>query len=257
MGRRSGFERAIVSSIGNFAAARGLPRRIATVYLSALVASIRVNVRWPSGREQSIHQVPVGQLVTLREPGPGQDDTGWADTDRYGPPASGGPSIAVGAPSLVSMGQVPVPAQVSMSSQPTRSDGEQRVSAHATVARYYIYLTMATWCTSCRSHLPQLRLLQEQLRAESVALVAIPADRLETREELLAYQQQLPCRFAVDIHDGERDAILEQSRVLTHSDALPATLVLRSDGHVIAAFSGVPTVSQVRRVLRDATGPER
>ena len=120
-----------------------------------------------------------------------------------------------------------------------------------------MFTSTATWCAACKASLPQLRLLRDSFTDRELAMSGVPVDPLDSRKKLDHYL--VTYRPAYDLRtDLGLDDVAAFSRLIaeaTGAEALPSTLVTDSQGDLLLALSGVPTVSQVRRLLLSRTSP--
>ena len=191
----------------------------------------RLRVRWPSGRALETSNVPAGTRVTVYER-PERSPSGSPFVlEPYGGPArpSEPPARRTVAPSL----DLPV--------SPGQAD-----------ARLRAYVTMATWCTSCLRELPHVARLREVFDENDLALYGVPVDPEDSESLLAAYQESFAPAYELLAGMDERSVeALEHFGVRELGDeGLPKTFVLDADGGVRLARWGVPSVSEIRRLLR-------
>jgi thiol-disulfide isomerase/thioredoxin len=185
-------------------------------------------VRWPSGRKTSVSDVPEGTLLTAYE-NPANSPSGEAFTHtayRIKPAAQ--PTMAAARPIF-------------------------RVAEDtaAKPARLRVYTTFATWCPSCKKQLPTLRRLKDELWPEGVDLVALPIDPEDDNEKLAAYAKEWkPTSRLVNIPQTKRvDLATAFSKALGEEPPLPSTIVTDQSGRVLSAQPGVPSISELRKML--------
>jgi hypothetical protein len=192
--------------------------------LGAHAAAAKVTVRFPSGRVQTAVDVPEGALLTVYED-PAQAPDGAAfGRERYRrPPVT--PPVAP-------------PASLAL-----RGRGEAR-------ARVTLYVTMATWCPACTREIAQERVLREAFAAEEVALLGVPMDEAEGAGVLAAYvAEKKPAYRLLEVTAAEREAVKRHVMGALRVDALPATIAVDGQDHVLATYRGVPSVSEIRKLL--------
>jgi len=197
-----------------------------------------VAVKWPSGRTSEVGPVEPGSLVTVYE---NPDDNGGrpARVEPYRPtaalarnasgngrPRAGGPTLVAPAlPSLVEDGLV-------------------------------VYTSMATWCAVCKGELPQIARLRESFGANEVELVAVPVDAGDDDAKLAGYVATHAPRYHLRSDLG-RDPAFRAGfsgivQMATGLDGLPSTVVTDRSGRVLHAGTGVPSVSDLRRLRRNS-----
>ncbi|MDP6609258.1 MAG: ASPIC/UnbV domain-containing protein [Vicinamibacterales bacterium] len=187
-----------------------------------------LRVRWPSGREQETAEVPAGSLVTVYED-VSQSPSGEAfvvepyvrtpDAPKVARPAAAAPML----PRLWN-----------------DSDTQPRLR---------VFTTLATWCPTCRTELPQYVRLREAFGSEAVGLYGVPIDPEDTADKLQRWTDTYEPAYAMldTLAPDQLDAI----RMLTREtfDAIPTTFVTDTDGRILVTTAGVPTVSDLKRQL--------
>lgn len=195
----------------------------------------RVTVRWPSGKTGSMAKVRTGSLVVAMENGVDAEPT--FRSEPYGPamPAPAGPPAANG------KGVFPLAAAMS------------KASGDSDRTDLRIFTTTATWCAACISHLPELQSLRSGLIEDRVELIGLPVDPEDDTDKLLKYvdKWQPAYRMLADLPLGEREAATAFLVEATDQESppLPTTIITDGAGGVLEIMSGVPTVSQIRKVL--------
>jgi thiol-disulfide isomerase/thioredoxin len=198
--------------------------------LGSRAAAVSVSVRWPSGKTTSTKEVPEGTLLTAYE----------NPSD-----APAGESF-LRAPYRVK----PVTRPVSVADRPMFPVAAADASAKAG-SRLRVYTTFATWCPSCKKHLPMLRRLKDELANEGVELVAVPIDEKDDNRKLAAYARDWrpPARLVNLVPENREAATAAFASALGEEPPLPSTVITDGSGRVLAAQPGVPSVSVLRRML--------
>ena len=116
-----------------------------------------------------------------------------------------------------------------------------------------LYMTMATWCVACKEHTPHLELLAATFTPEELEIVGLPVDDKEDAALLREYAEAIkpPYRLVIALDSDQRRAIRKSLSSIIPADAIPASIVTAADGRVIRSAAGVPTVSELRRILAD------
>jgi thiol-disulfide isomerase/thioredoxin len=194
-------------------------------------AARSITVTWPSGKVASIENVPEGVLLTVFE-NPSNSPTRQAFTtaayrvkprDRRPPAAAAHEAFALAAEDA-----------------DARPDSQLRV-----------YTTLATWCPACKSHMPLLRRLDDELSGEKVEFIAVPVDDSDDSGKLAEYAREwrMPSRVLASAPGHRSEATAAFSKALGQEAPLPSSVVTDSAGHVLSAQTGVPSVSALRRLL--------
>ena len=185
-------------------------------------------VRWPSGRRQKAYDISSSTLVTVYEnPDHSPDKTAFL--------------------------YQPYQKRLKRSSSETVIASQQRLPLKHEIdpsAKIRLYTTMATWCASCKSELPNLKRLKTEF-PEGVEMFGVPVDEKEGTELLTAYLDKYKpvYELLMDLKAEEiaslKAHILESLKI----DGLPATIVTDREGTILRTMWGVPSVSEVRRLL--------
>ncbi len=189
----------------------------------------QLEVHWPSGKVstyQGDSPIRSGQLVTVYEnPGAAPQGQGFQITPYEGPKTEN--QSSPGGPRM-----------------PELADKERP---------FTLLVAMATWCESCKAGLPQLALLGGA--SPQVSLLGFPWDPEDSEEKLRAYEQkfQPAYRLLSEPQAQQRKRVEAAFRMGLEEVALPSSVLLDSEGRVLAYYRGLPTLSE----LRVATDPER
>ncbi len=195
-----------------------------------------VAIRWPSGAEQQIDNVPAGTLLTVYE-NPSQSPNGTAFVrESYVIPSSRRWDV-VSRPNTARF-------QI-------EDLGLDPGSVAIKEPKALLFTTMATWCAACKQHLPQLRQLREKLGPELVQMYGIPIDEADDRDKLAAYaeQHQPAYRLLAELTNEQRNEAKQFVSDSLNADALPSTIVTDVRGDVLLVTTGLPTVSQLLELL--------
>lgn len=205
--------------------------------LGAHDAARAVTVRWPSGAARTATDVPSGTLlVAYEDPAESPDGSGFARRpyanlrERAAPieAATAAPARTEGSPGL-------------------RLD---LVDEDGAPSRLNLYVTMATWCVACKKHLPQVAELRERFGEEELGVLGVPFDPGEGDDLLDAYlaENEPAYRLLRGLRPEDRARVREILVTTIKTDALPSSIVTDAEGRVLAAFPGVPSVSDLRRL---------
>ena len=192
-----------------------------------------LKVRWPSGREQSLSQVPADVVVTAYEDAAESPDGSGFRVEGY--------RLQGLAAKARAKAREDTPRQLALA----------RNGAGASSARLKVFTTMATWCDTCKGELPQVELLRSHFSPDDLDLVGIPVDEHDSARKLAAYREEFePAYRLLDpLPEAERAAVqklvIDELRV----DVLPATIVTDSQGRVLYSGQALPSVSQLEALL--------
>ena len=197
-------------------------------------AADAVEVRWPGGTVQRTGPVPAGTLLTVFE-NPAFSPTGEAFVaEPYAKPA---PAPREGPPRKGETGEFSLPS-------PSGSAGAG--------AELRMYTSTATWCPSCKASLPQLQALRDAFTPEELEMTGVPVDSGEGKEKLDAYAAKYrpAYRLRTDLSPEQAASFSETLARTTGLEALPSTLITAADGRILRGIPGVPTISEIRSLLR-------
>lgn len=118
-----------------------------------------------------------------------------------------------------------------------------------------LYTTMATWCASCKKELPQIKKLRETFKESDLHIFGVPIDKEDSSEKLEKYVVENAPAYRLLTGLTEEQVASVQSLVeekLRDPEALPASLVTDGAGNLLIAMWGLPTISQLRKLLYQA-----
>ncbi len=102
----------------------------------------------------------------------------------------------------------------------------------------------ATWCAPCREEMPDLARIQKDYAVFGVQVVGAAADGAEQAGAVLEYARAGRVNFPVLL-----GATTEQMQALGLGVALPATVVIDEDGHVVVRTDGIIDRRALARTL--------
>jgi thiol-disulfide isomerase/thioredoxin len=207
----------------------------------------RMDVRWLSGKTQSMANVPARKLVTVYE-NPEQSPTGAAFVieDYVRNVARGGAaSTDIRSPGFWKTRFLPTPP---LDSTLALTHGEVRIGSGSDMT---LIATMATWCVACVEEMPEFEALRAHFTDQELAIVAVPVDAEDTTKMLEAWavRHQPPYKIAYGIAPDAVAQVNDVTLAELRAEAVPATFLTDRDGRVLVARWGVPTISDVRRAL--------
>ena len=248
-GPRDGYGAKITVSVGNTELLRehrcgeGLAAQNSATLVVGIgdrAAAEAVAVRWPSGAVQQTGRVEAGTLLTVFE-NPAQSPTGEVFiAERYARSAPVGRADWRGDEDDAEFRRLSFAGDASAVSDEARAGPKLRM-----------YTSTATWCPSCKASLPQLRTLRDSFTAGELEMSGVPIDPEEGRKKLDAYaaKYQPAYRLRMDLGSEQVASFSATLAEATGLDALPSTLITNADGRILLAMGGVPTISEVRRLL--------
>jgi len=195
----------------------------------------RLAVRWPSGQIQSLDNVAEGSLVTAFEnPVRSPDGSGFStEPYRLPPPRT---SFQRSTPDLT--------VEFTLATTGSGRDAQP-------TSQLKMYTTMATWCDACKRELPQLQHLRGIFPDDVLAMYGLPVDEQDNSERLASYASKYapPYELLSGIGTADRAEVADLLRRQDQSPGLPSTIVTDAHGFVLRTYDGVPTVSDLRRLI--------
>ncbi len=188
----------------------------------------KLTLRWPSGKVQTMTDLPVDRLLTVRE--------------------NAGPS-----PQKSEIRIEPYRAEVKLAAafKPAGEATFNPADAEPS-SKLRLFTTMATWCAACAQELPRLAHLHERFPRDQLGMFGLPGDEKETPEQLAKYvgEKSPPYQLIAVISPRVRASMNE----VLGADAatLPASIVTDGLGRVVLTTSGVPTASQIAKLLDES-----
>ncbi|MGA3680789.1 TlpA family protein disulfide reductase [Pseudomonas graminis] len=128
----------------------------------------------------------------------------------------------------------------------TDQNGEKvassRVDKHWLVVNYW-----AEWCGPCRTEIPELNKLSEQIKGQNVSVFGVNFDNLQG-EDLKSASKALGITFTVLAQDPAEQYDLPKS------EALPVTYIIDDKGKVREQLMGEQTAAGVMQKLAELKG---
>lgn len=102
----------------------------------------------------------------------------------------------------------------------------------------------ATWCAPCREEIPSFVALQEKYGTRGLQFVGIAIDQ---RDKVKAFAQEFRMNYAVLL--GGLDTVDLTRQAGNRIGALPFTLVLDRNGHIVSRELGKVKEAQLEKLL--------
>ena len=188
-----------------------------------------IEVRWPSGITQHLEGLAAGQLATVFEDATESSDGSGFEVSRY---------LVAAQP-------------VAKAAVPQKTPTKRAQAASGPQSDLTLFTSVATWCPNCRKQIPQLHLLREEFTADQLGIFGAAVDESDSADKLQNYvlKNQPPYTLATPWGDSQRQNFNRLVKAKLGSDVLPATAIFDRKGNVVSVFPGVPTISDVRRML--------
>ena len=186
-----------------------------------------IEVRWPSGNTQRVENVTAGQLATAFENAEESSDGSGFEVSRY---------LVDPQPVAKAAGE--------KSAKPSKAAGVPK-------SELTLFTSVATWCPNCRKQIPQLHLLRQEFTADQLGILGAAVDEGDSKEKLQQYilKNKPPYTLATPWNANARKNFNQLIKKELRSDVLPATVVFDRQGKMISVLPGVPTISDIKRML--------
>ncbi|MCK9797550.1 TlpA family protein disulfide reductase [Pseudomonas sp. MAFF 302030] len=119
----------------------------------------------------------------------------------------------------------------------------QKVSAERVDKHWLVLNYWAEWCGPCRTEIPELNALSEQLKGQPVTVLGVNFDNVQG-EELKSVSEKLGIKFTVLAQDPA------EHFELPRSEALPVTFIIDDKGKVREQLMGEQTAAGVTAKLQ-------
>ncbi|ROL66771.1 peroxiredoxin [Pseudomonas protegens] len=123
----------------------------------------------------------------------------------------------------------------------------QKVAAERLDKQWLVLNYWAEWCGPCRTEVPELNALNEQLKGQSATVLGVNFDNVQG-EELKSASEKLGIKFTVLAQNPE------QLFDLPRSEALPVTYIIDDKGKVREQLLGEQTAAGVMAKLQALRG---
>ncbi|RON06588.1 peroxiredoxin [Pseudomonas brassicacearum] len=119
----------------------------------------------------------------------------------------------------------------------------QKVASGRLDGQWFVLNYWAEWCGPCRTEIPQLNALSEQLKGQKIGVFGVNFDNVQG-EDLKSASEKLGITFTVLAQDPA------DRFDLPHSEALPVTYIIDDKGKVREQLMGEQTAVGVMAKLK-------
>jgi len=193
-----------------------------------------IAIKWPSGRSQIAKNVKSGSRITFYENRDHSPDANGFEIEEYLPAK-----------------------QKKIARNQSKGLFHFDVPGSAEDTKIRVFINMATWCEACREEMPEVQRLMSMIDDRSAVFVGVPIDPADTREKLNEYSKQFnpPYPIVTDLEIMYRKGLSGYLRQQLGSDALPNTIITDNYGNPLHVQFGLPTVSEIRRLVESLSSP--
>ena len=222
---------------GEFSCGEGLAAQNSSTKIFGLGTASHaksITIVWPQGRVQQVEGVRSDELVTFYE-----DETESKD------------GSGVSRSSYVK-NQNETKSESAVSNRKFQglqfaNDNENKS------AKLKMYVSMATWCPSCKKHLPELRELRSMFDRSQLAMTGVPVTYGDDAKKIEQYvaEHAPPYELADVWPKDQRFKFFELALSQTKREFLPSTIITDAKGNVLEIMKGLPSASDIIRLLTD------
>jgi thiol-disulfide isomerase/thioredoxin len=119
----------------------------------------------------------------------------------------------------------------------------QKVASGRLDGQWFVLNYWAEWCSPCRTEIPQLNALSEQLKGQKIGVFGVNFDNVQG-EDLKSASEKLGIKFTVLAQDPA------DRFDLPRSEALPVTYIIDDNGKVREQLMGEQTAAGVMEKLK-------
>ena len=223
---------------GEFSCGEGLAAQNSSTKIFGLGAASHaksITIVWPQGKVQQVEGIRSGELVTFYE-----DET--ESKDGTGVSRS---SYVKNQNETKSVHNV----------QNRRYQGLQFTNSKNENAstKLNIYVSMATWCPSCKKHLPELTQLRSMFDRSELGMIGVPVSDRDDAEKLEQYaaEHQPPYELTDSWTSDQLFKFFKLAVSETRKEVLPSTIITDAKGDVLEIMQGLPSASDIIRLMAD------
>lgn len=216
--------------------------------LGELGAIDKVVIRWPSGAEQTLNDVPVDHLVTVVE---GEDDF---ESEPFEEPVvtvaeAVEPGEVFDEPGTWLLDPIRIP-ELDVSSL----EGRRYRSADQS-GKVWLLNFWATWCAPCRDELQNFQAYRDELGRAGVEVLAMSVDEPPARDVVQEFRDELglelplllPTSEVVGVWDTLNRHLFDYMTDL----AIPTSFLINESGEIVKVYRGAVSSEQIIRDARD------
>ena len=222
---------------GEFSCGEGLAAQNSSTKIFGLGAATHaksITIAWPQGKVQQVEGVRSGELVTFYEDQTETKDKTGVSRISYVKNRNEAESSAV---------------------QNRRFQGLQFISDNNEnkSTKLNMYVSMATWCPSCKRHLPELKQLRSMFDSSVLGMTGVPISARDDAEKLERYvaEQQPAYELTGSWTSNQIFKFFKLALTQTRKEVLPSTIITDANGDVLDIMAGVPSASDIIRLMPD------
>ena len=223
---------------GEFSCGEGLAAQNSSTKIFGLGSASQaksITIVWPQGKVQQVEDIQSGELVTFYENETESKDGTGISRSRY----------------VKNQNETKRDSAV----RNRRYQGLQLSSSENKneSAKLNMYVSMATWCPSCKKHLPELRQLRSMFDSSVLGMIGVPVSDTDDTKKLEQYVEahKPPYELTGPWSLDQRIKFFKLTRSKTRRDVLPSTVITDKNGDVLEIVAGLPSASDIIRLLAE------
>ena len=224
-------------SAGAFSCGEGLAAQNSSTKIFGLGTASQaqsITIVWPQGKVQQVEGVQSGELVTFYEDVTETEDGTGISRSRYikNENATKRESLA----------------------QNRRYQGLKFTNSKSNdneSAKLKMYVSMATWCPSCKKHLPELKQLRSMFDHSLLEMIGVPVSDRDDAKKIEQYvaEHEPPYDLTGAWSSDQRFKFFKLALSETRKEVLPSTIITDAEGNVLEIMSGIPSASDLLRLM--------
>ncbi|MGB0951815.1 MAG: ASPIC/UnbV domain-containing protein [Planctomycetota bacterium] len=206
-----------------------------------------VQVLWPNGSITEIGEVRQGQVVTVFEnPSESKNGLGF-EVEVLEPLRTNAYTRNQSKPAPKALAQSPL---------------LKRLGADQTEAKYRLFTTWFTSCMACKRSAPVLASIKRNFPSSELEILGFNNNDGDSKKDMLRYAETYapPFKMLLDRTDADIEeykklqdlligTIMHRGEEEKPSDLTPGYILADADGNILALNVGVPTYSELRKIL--------
>ena len=226
---------------GEFSCGEGLAAQNSRTKIFGLGAASQaksITIVWPQGKVQQVEGVRAGELVTFYEDETESKNGTGVSRNRYAKNQNNQDETK---------SESALANRRFQGLQYTAGDNENQS------AKLNMYVSMATWCSSCKKHLPELRQLRSMFDRSVLGMIGVSVSNADDTEKLEQYVEahEPPYELSTSWTFGQRFEFFKLATSETRREVLPSTIITDAKGNVLEIMQGLPSASDIIRLMAD------
>jgi len=195
-----------------------------------------ITIVWPRGKVQQVDDIRSGELVTFYEDETETKDSTGVSRSRYVKNEN------------ETKRESPVLDRRFQGLNFTNNESNDNGSA-----KLKMYVSMATWCPTCKKHLPELRQLRSMFDRSLLEMTGVPVSEIDDAKEIEQYiaEHELPYELTGSWTWNQRFKFFKLALSKTRKEVLPSTVITDAEGNVLEIMPGLPSASDLLRLIPD------